>query len=65
MINERDLGNARRKVRHSAGVAEGLLLVREGLQKIFNTILDDELNHEEIMALTEYELDEVYNQFTH
>lgn len=63
MINERDLANARAKVRHNGDVSEGLLLLKEGFQKIFRTILEVELNHDEIMALAEFELDDIYQDF--
>lgn len=63
MLNENDYTSACEKVRHTAEIAEIRANLYEEYKRLFNTILDDELTYGEMLALSEYELKAVYDEF--
>lgn len=62
MLNEIELAKAGNKVRRNQTITEARYRLREIFRIIFNEVLEDELTHDEILALAEFELDGVYEE---
>lgn len=63
MLDEEAVKSARAKARHSSRIATELASIHDSFKRIFNEILEVELTYDEILALAEFELQAVYDQF--
>jgi uncharacterized protein YdhG (YjbR/CyaY superfamily) len=70
LLNEEDLRSAQSKILHLSSDSDSLAVFEKALPKfyetfkeIFNTVLPEELDYDEILALAEEQLQRVYDEF--
>jgi hypothetical protein len=62
-ISEGILLQAHEKIKENFEINSALDRIQENLQLIFDTVLEDELNYDEISALVEQRLEAIYIDF--